>query len=599
MIGKTLGNCQIMEELGRGGMAVVYKAYQPSLNRYVAVKVLPPQLGVDREFVERFQREARAAAGLRHPNIVVIHDVGHDEGVYYIVMEYLEGRTLKKVIDRESPMSPGRVQGIVEQVGKALDYAHRRGFIHRDVKPSNIFVGEGDRITLTDFGIAKAASEGQQLTREGILMGTPEYMSPEQASGGKVDHRTDLYALGVVLYQMVVGRTPFRGATPHATLHAVIYESPPPPRQVNPRVTPALESVVMKAVAKKPGDRFQSGAEMGSALNSAASKREEVAAVPPPPRRPAPTEVVAPRQEAQPSDKRSPVVWILAAIAAVLVVLLGVLLVLAFRASDGGGTAALPTTPAIAWKTPTTDAGGAVPTATKASTATTSPGTDVLPTETAETPETPLPPTDTPAAATDTSEPPTDTSEPPTHTPPPTSTFTPTPTTPPPPPSCSFPAQGTFSGLWQNYKEQLGCPLYQSPQLINDAEQAFDNGHMFWRQDNDYAYVVYEQGGLNGTYQAYTDMWHEGDPAYSCAASPPPGRVQPVRGFGAVWCHLGGPSAAIGWGLGEEAGFWPGNADPMVQDFERGFIFRDSDGTTKGMAYVFFSDSGTFVRVHY
>ena len=122
---------------------------------------------------------------------------------------------------------------------------------------------------------------------------------------------------------------------------------------------------------------------------------------------------------------------------------------------------------------------------------------------------------------------------------------------------------------------------------------------MFWRQDNDYAYVVYEQGGLNGTYQAYTNMWHEGDPTYSCAASPPPGKVQPVRGFGAVWCQLGGSSAAIGWGLGEEVGFWPGHADPMVQDFERGFIFRDSDGTTKGMAYVFFSDSGTFVRVYY
>lgn len=122
---------------------------------------------------------------------------------------------------------------------------------------------------------------------------------------------------------------------------------------------------------------------------------------------------------------------------------------------------------------------------------------------------------------------------------------------------------------------------------------------MFWRQDNDYAYVVYEKGGSSGTYQAFVDVWSEGDPDYSCAASPPPGKVQPKRGFGAVWCHLGGPSAAIGWGLGDEAGFWSGNGDPLVQDFDRGFIFRDSDGTTKGMAYVFFASSGTFVRVHY
>jgi serine/threonine-protein kinase len=356
----------------------------------------------------------------------------------------------------------------------------------------------------------------------------------------------------------------------------------------------------MKAVAKKPGDRFQSGAEMASALNSAVAGQEAAAAVPPPPRRPAPTQVLAPTREPQPEGKRSPLVLILAGIAAVLVLLLGVLLVLAFRASNGGRTAVLPTTPAIVWKTPTPDGGGAIPTATQSLTATSVAETEETPPETAETPEdTALPSTDISEPPTDTPEPPTDTSEPPTHTPPPTPTFTPTPTMPPPTPSCSFPAQGTFSGLWQNYRVQLGCPLYQSPQLINDAEQAFDNGHMFWRQDNDYAYVVYEQGGLNGTYQAYTDMWHEGDPDYSCSASPPPGKVQPIRGFGAVWCHLGGPSAAIGWGLGEEAGFWPGNADPMVQDFERGFIFRDSDGTTRGMAYVFFSDSGTFVRVHY
>ncbi|MEJ2210003.1 MAG: protein kinase, partial [Anaerolineae bacterium] len=163
LTGRTIGNYQIVDELGRGGMAVVYRAYQPSLNRYVAIKILPPQLSFDQEFIQRFQREARAAASLRHPNIVVIHDVGEAEGVggagtiHYIVMEYLEGQTLKDLIQHEGSLHPRRVAHIVEQIAAALDYAHQRGFVHRDVKPANIFVGEGDRVTLTDFGIAKAA----------------------------------------------------------------------------------------------------------------------------------------------------------------------------------------------------------------------------------------------------------------------------------------------------------------------------------------------------------------------------------------------------------------------------------------------------------
>ena len=624
MIGKQLGNYKILEELGRGGMAVVYRAYQQSLNRYVAIKVLPSQFAFDREFVERFQREARAAAGLRHPNIVVIHDVGQEAGTYYIVMEYLEGRTLKQVIEREGPLPAGRATRIMEQVAAALDYAHQRGFVHRDVKPANIFVGEGDRVTLTDFGIAKAASETQHLTQTGMLMGTPEYMSPEQAGGGQVDHRTDLYALGVVLYQILAGRVPFRGTTPHATLHAVIYETPPAPRLVNPNLPPAVETVILKAVAKRPEQRFQRGADMVAALRAALGGQAPAVpvatAVPPPPplirtgppagkgtgtlagksagTLPRSDAAAASAQVGKSTDisRRSPaVLWIMAGIAGIAVLLLAVLFFILIG-GQGKETPVPATTVAIAWKTATQTPGGAIPATPLGPTETpvSSVATETSPAGASPTlvpTATPVPPSATPVPP-----PATATPKPPTHTPvPPTHTFTPTPTTPPPPPTCAFDAQGLFAGLWQTYRDQLGCPATKKPQGIQDAEQAFQNGHMFWRQDNDYAYAVYK----NGTYQAFTDKWHEGDPDYSCAASPPPGLVQPKRGFGKVWCELGGASAAIGWGLGDEAGFGPGYGDPLVQNFEHGFIFRDSDGKNVGMAYVFFGNSGTFVRTGY
>jgi serine/threonine-protein kinase len=584
MIGKTLGNYQIIREVGRGGMAVVYRAYQPSLNRHVAIKVLPPQFAFDQQFVERFQREATAAARLRHPNIVVIHDVGHQDGTYYIVMEYLEGRTLKQLIDQEGALSPERAAGIVAQVTAALDYAHQQGIVHRDVKPANIFVGAGDQVTLTDFGIAKAASDAEQLTRTGILMGTPEYMAPEQAEGRNVDHRTDLYALGIVLYQMLVGRVPFRGTTPHATLHAVIYESPPPPHQIRPEIPPPIEAIILKAITKKASQRFQSGTELASALRAAVAGQPAMDPLPPqpPPSKGDEGPVVSRAQ------RRSPAVWIALALAAVLGFLLLVFAVLLVGGDGGVGPLPPPTEVVVLTATPSRSPG---PTSESSATA------ELLPTVSMTATESPVPATATPETPTATTQPPTHTPEPPSPTPSSTFTLTPTPT--PSSPPCAFPAQGPFAGLWQTYQPQLGCPLSQTPKPVQDAEQVFDSGHMFWREDNDRAYVVYEQGGLSGRYQAFTGMWSEGDPEYSCVASPPAGKIQPKRGFGAVWCQVGGPSAAIGWGLREEAGFGPGNGDPIVQDFERGFIFRDSDGTSTGQAYVFFGDTMTFIREPY
>jgi serine/threonine protein kinase len=397
-VGKSIGNYQIREELGRGGMAVVYRAYQPSLNREVAIKVLPPQLGLDRQFVERFQREARSAASLRHPNIVVIHDVGHESGVYYIVMEMLEGRTLRTLIEEEGRVVPRRATRIAEQVAEALDYAHQRGFVHRDVKPSNIFIGDNDHVTLTDFGIAKAASETQQLTRTGMLMGTPEYMSPEQAEGGTIDHRTDLYALGVVVYQMLVGRVPFTGTTPHATLHAVIYETPPPPRRINPDLSADLEAVVLKSVSKQAEARYQSGAELSRALKGAMAGRTQPVAAPSATRR---------RPAQRRVERGSPLLWILGGIAAVLVLTLGGVLLL--RGGNGESTpesslqTATQGTPAVGEVQTPTDIGlaSSVPPAspsgpTASPVGTLSPTTEVPATEPPAASNTPAPPSPTP-----------------------------------------------------------------------------------------------------------------------------------------------------------------------------------------------------------
>jgi hypothetical protein len=370
-------------------------------------------------------------------------------------------------------------------------------------------------------------------------------------------------------------------------LYAVVNQPPPPPRQINPALPQSVEAVVLKSVAKRPGQRFQSGAEMASALQAAvAGRAQAVAAAPPPARTP-------PRREA-PTQRRSPVVWIMAALAAVLVLMLGALALL--LVGGGGKATPVPTlTQAVVWQSPTPGVVEIQPTSPPVAVATAAPAdTQVPPAAPTDTPtptETTEPPTDTPTP-TATTKPPTDTPAP---TPTPTPTHTPTPTSPPP---CAVQAQGLFAGLWQTYRNRLGCPLYAQPKAIQDAEQAFDNGHMFWRSDNDRAYAVYEKGPQNGTFQAYTGMWSEGDPEYSCSASPPPGKIQPKRGFGAVWCALGGPSASIGWGLGEEVGFGPGNGDPLVQDFERGTIFRDSDGRSTGRAYVFFAD-GSFVRQGY
>ncbi|HEY7985221.1 MAG TPA: serine/threonine-protein kinase, partial [Ktedonobacterales bacterium] len=240
---------------------------QASLDRDVAIKVLPSAFANDHSFVERFKLEAKAMAKLAHPNIVTNHDAGEDQGRLYIVMAYISGGTLKGRM--RGPMDVREVVGVVKGLGAALSYAHQRGIIHRDVKPVNILLDTDGRPVLSDFGIVKMLSEREGLTHAGAGVGTPEYMSPEQCRGTMVDGRADIYALGVLAYEMLTGRTPFIAEDYAALAHAHIYENPPPPSAINPRISPAVQSVVLKALAKEPAHRFQHALEFASALELA------------------------------------------------------------------------------------------------------------------------------------------------------------------------------------------------------------------------------------------------------------------------------------------------------------------------------------------
>jgi tetratricopeptide (TPR) repeat protein/tRNA A-37 threonylcarbamoyl transferase component Bud32 len=270
LTGKTLGPYRIVASLGEGGMAAVYKAYQPGTDRHVALKVLPRQLANDPQFAARFQQEAQVIARLQHPHILSVFDYGTEAEYTYIAMPFVESGTLSDLL-RGEPLPLSQIKTLVSQVGDALDYAHSRGIVHRDVKPSNVLVDERGNCLLTDFGIAKIVegSDAAKLTGTGGVVGTPAYMSPEQGKGEKVDARSDIYSLGVILYEMATGRVPFSAETPIGIVFKHIQDPLPSPRAINPDIPESLEAVIARALAKQPADRYETAADMVLALQTA------------------------------------------------------------------------------------------------------------------------------------------------------------------------------------------------------------------------------------------------------------------------------------------------------------------------------------------
>ncbi|MFN8535618.1 MAG: protein kinase [Dehalococcoidia bacterium] len=268
--GAQLGQYSIIEQVGQGGMATIFRARQEALGRDVAVKVLPAYLAADPEYLARFRREANAIAQLQHPNILPVFDFGERDGLTYIVMLLApSGQTLRERLGAPVPLATA-VQ-IMNQVGGALHYAHEQGIVHRDVKPSNVLMGERDWALLSDFGIARMVQGATHLTRTGVGIGTPEYMSPEQGQGLVVDGRADQYSLAVILYQMLTGQLPFSAETPVGTVIQHITKPVPAPRSVNPNIPPEVEAVLLRALAKDPAERYPTTAEFVEAVNLAAA----------------------------------------------------------------------------------------------------------------------------------------------------------------------------------------------------------------------------------------------------------------------------------------------------------------------------------------
>ena len=289
---KSVGRYELIAKVGQGAMGTVYRAQDPTIRRIVALKVLPadpvgaaptPTGSVGaRSSADFFEREAQAAGALLHPNIVTLYDAGRDQNWYYLAMEFIEGGTFASEIGREGKVKPERAAEVIAAVADALDFAHERGVVHRDIKPANLMILKDQTVKVADFGIARLTSAAATMTGD-MIVGTPHYMSPEQVRATKVDGRSDLFSLGVVLYEALTGRKPHQAETLAGLLNAIMSTTPPPPAQVDATVPEALSNVVMKAIARKPEDRYARGKEMANDLRRYLSSVRGGTALPPQP----------------------------------------------------------------------------------------------------------------------------------------------------------------------------------------------------------------------------------------------------------------------------------------------------------------------------
>ena len=335
---------EVEAPLGTGGMAEVWRGHDRVLNRTVAIKTLLPQFARDASFVDRFRREAQAAARLNHPGIVSVYDSGTDGDTPYIVMQYIEGRTLGDFLGAGKTLPPGQAAKIAQDIAEALGVAHAHGVIHRDIKPANVMITREGKVLVMDFGIARLISGPETAPQTSAVLGTASYLSPEQAQGQSVDARSDIYALGVVLYELLTGRPPFTGDSPMAIAYKQVNATPPAPSSANPEVPPELDAVVMRALSKNPANRYQTGQEFADDLERARTGGQ-VMATPLLPAggeatqvisRPQPTSVLPP-QEQEPGGSRK--AWVGALLAVVIIALLAAGAYLAFTllTDEGGG----------------------------------------------------------------------------------------------------------------------------------------------------------------------------------------------------------------------------------------------------------------------
>ena len=350
MIGKLFDDRYRLErKIGSGGMADVYLAVDESLGRQVAIKILSDRYASDAGFVERFRREASAAASLNHPNIVSVYDRGEAEGTYYIAMEFLDGPTLKDEITRRAPLPEAEAIGYATQALDALDFAHRRGVIHRDVKPHNMVMNEDGRLKVTDFGIARAGN-AQQMTEVGSIVGTAQYLSPEQARGHAVGPQSDLYSMGIVLYEMLTGELPFTGGSAVEIAMKQVSDTPPPLHEQNRLVSPAMEQVVMRALAKDPALRYSSARAMadelrrvgrGGAASSETVQATRVISAAEAARAESATSVLRPAPPAEPpaGPKRSAWPWVLVVVLLLIAAGIGYFV---YQELSGGNSVTIP-----------------------------------------------------------------------------------------------------------------------------------------------------------------------------------------------------------------------------------------------------------------